>query len=361
MIGAAIAVLSTENLVHNAKILKALAPQSRILGMVKANAYGHGLRSVAQRLEPYVYSFGVARIDEAIALRQAGIKLPITLIEGIFSPDELLVAACQNFHVVFHNNVQLQWLQHSNLPRPLTAWIKVNTGMNRLGFPINQVRDAYRILSTHRLIEQPVGVMSHLACSEDPAHPLTRQQLADFTELASTLPGPKSLANSAALLGIPSSYYEVIRPGLALYGLSPIPGITSASLGLKPVMTLQTRVIAIHNIHKGESIGYGARFTCPQDMKIGVIAMGYGDGYSRTVRDGTPVLVNGVSCNIVGRVSMDMSTIDLSQCKEAAIGDSVTLWGEGLPLEEVAAFTDHSVYDLICGVQHRVKYHWTMA
>ncbi|MBS0236023.1 MAG: alanine racemase [Proteobacteria bacterium] len=359
MTGSAIAILSTENLIHNVKIMQAQAPNSRILAMVKANAYGHGLRSTAKRLEPHIWSLGVARIDEALALRQAGIKIPITLMEGVFNQDELLLASCHNFPVVLHNFTQLQWLEHSKLPNKLHAWIKLDTGMNRLGFNQKEFEQAYHQLKNNRNLVHPIHIMSHLAVAEDPAHPLTQTQIASFNKATAGIGGYKSLANSASILLMPKTHYEVVRPGISLYGISPLNGKTGLDLGLRPVLTLQTRIVAIRDVEKGEYIGYGGGFQCPADMRIGVIAIGYGDGYSRNTANNTPVIVNGRRCKIVGRISMDMSTIDLSHCPDAQIGDSVTLWGEELPIEEVVAHTGNSVYDLICGVQLRVKYHWT--
>ncbi len=186
------------------------------------------------------------------------------------------------------------------------------------------------------------------------------KQIEEFKRLSLSFDGLKSLANSAAILSLKETHYDVIRPGLALFGISPLKNITAQELNLKPVMNLQTRLIAIKQVYKGDTVGYGARFICPEDMQIGVIAMGYGDGYPRTARDGTPVLVGGVKCQLVGRISMDMMTIDLRKNPTAKTGDLVTLWGEDLPLEEVIKHTSNVTYDTICAIQNRVKFHWTM-
>jgi alanine racemase len=201
--------------------------------------------------------------------------------------------------------------------------------------------------------------MSHFACADESAHPLNQKQIATFSQLCSSLPGPKSFSNSAAIFQFPNAHYDVVRPGLALYGISPIAGKSAQELGLRPVMTLQTRLIAVRTFKKGASIGYGSQFICPEDMPIGIIAMGYGDGYPRTAQNGTPILVNNIRCQIVGRVSMDMITIDLRGCPAAKVGDHVVLWGNGLPIEEVAPHTAHIPYDLVTNVQQRVKFHWT--
>jgi alanine racemase len=358
---AALAILSTENLLHNLDVIKNHAPNSAVIAMIKANGYGHGLRSTAMRLEKYVYSLGVASIDEALALRKVNIKIPITLMEGVFEPNELLVAACENFHVVFHEQSQLEWIKTASLPCPLTAWLKVDTGMGRLGFTLDRAQDAYTQLAAHPLINQPIGIMSHFGCSDEIDHPLNQTQINNFTHFIQGKSGIKSFCNSAAIFSFKDHQYDVVRPGLALYGVSPIPTISAAKLGLKPVMTLQTRLMAVRDVRKGSSLGYGARFICPNDMRVGVIAMGYGDGYPRTARDGTPILVNGIRCPLVGRVSMDMITVDVTQCPNPQVNDPVVLWGNGLPIEEVSQYTEQCPYDMLTAVQSRVKFHWTLA
>ncbi len=356
---AALAILSTENLLHNLEVIKQHAPGCTVIAMIKANGYGHGLRSTALRLQHYVASFGVASIDEALALRRVGVTSAITLMEGVFEPEELVIAAQENFHVVFHEYTQLQWLAHNVLPRPLTAWLKVDTGMGRLGFSLKQAEDAYERLCRHANIVQPVGIMSHFACADDREHPLNRQQINAFNLFTANKLGPKSFCNSAAVFSFKDAHYTTIRPGLALYGISPCAHLSATQLNLKPVATLQTRLMAIRTVQKGSSLGYGARYICPETMRVGVIAMGYGDGYPRTARDGTPVLINGVRCPLVGRVSMDMITVDLRPCPTATINDAVILWGDGLPLEEVAPYTNQCPYDMLTAMQARVKFQWS--
>lgn len=356
------ALISSQNLIHNVTTLQNKAPNSQLIIMIKANGYGHGACEVAKYLEKNLnkkfYAFGVARIDEAILLRESGIKMPILLTEGVFLESDLAIAAAQNFHLVFHNSLQLNWLENSNLPCKINTWLKINTGMNRLGFNFDDAKNAYRILSNHKNINQPIVVASHFACADELEHPLNNSQINQFQKFIDGLPVLKSLNNSAAIMNFPQTNYDIIRAGLSIYGASPIANKTAAELNLKPVMTLQTEIIAIHNLKAGQTIGYGARFKCQKDSKIAIAAIGYGDGYSRTIKDGAPVLINGVRCKIAGRVSMDMVTIDLSNYLDGQIGDSVTLWGEGLPIEEVAEFSSCVAYDLFCGVQNRVKYVW---
>lgn len=357
----AVAILSTENLLHNLEVIKEQAPQSKVIGMVKANAYGHGLRSVSSRLEKHVDMLGVASIDEALILRKIGVQIPIMLAEGVFEPNELLVASTEGFHVVFHEEIQLQWLANLSCPLPIQAWLKIDSGMGRLGFDIGKASDFYNQLSKNRQIAQPIRIMSHFACADEPSNPLNQKQIEAFNHFIQSVPGKSeySFCNSAGIFQFPASHYNFVRPGIALYGASPFLDKSAAELNLKPVMTLQTSLIAIKTMPKGSPVGYGARFTCPEDLPVGIIAFGYGDGYPRTARDGTPILVNNTRCKLVGRVSMDMIAVDLRACPHAKVGDPVILWGNGLPIEEVAQFTDNVSYDLLTGVQNRVKFHWT--
>jgi len=356
------ASISGQNLLHNIATLQNLAPKSKLIIMVKANAYGHGICEVAKYLETHIqnnlYALGVARIDEAILLRNAGIKMPILLAEGIFREDELLIAAEQNFWVTFHNSLQLSWLQNSNLPKKINAWLKINTGMNRLGFGFDEAKNAYQVLSNHPNIIQPITIFSHFACADDFEHPLNNSQINQFQKFTDGLPVLKSLNNSAAIVNFPQTNYDIVRAGISVYGASPIVNQDATKLNLKPVMTLQSKIITTHNLEKGQPIGYGARFRCKRDAKIAIVAAGYGDGYSRTMKDSAPVLINGVKCWTAGRISMDMIAVDFGNYPDAEIGDSVTLWGEGLLIDEVAKFSSCISYDLFCGVQNRVKYVW---
>jgi len=355
----ALGILSTANLLHNLSVMQAAAPNAKIIAMVKANAYGHGLRSVSLRLSKHVGMLGVASIDEALALRKAGIEDPILLAEGVFEPSELVVAAAEGFEVVFHDALQVEWLERSALSKPLSAWIKFNTGLGRLGFSESQGRRFYERLMALPSVEKPVKVLSHFACAEDKNHPLNQKQIDCFSSMTQGLDTTYSFCNSAGILNFPETHFDYVRPGITLYGASPIAGVSAEALGLKPVMTLQASIIAIHRLSKGESVGYGARYQCPQDMLVGVVAFGYGDGYPRSTQDGAPVLVNNVRCPLVGRVSMDMLTVDLTQCPNARVGDLVILWGQGLPVEEVASYTAGVNYDILTGVQNRVKFLWT--
>jgi alanine racemase len=350
--------LLTDNLLHNLAVIKIKAPKAKIMAMVKANAYGHGIRSVSQRLEGHVDALGVASIDEAMALRQASVKTPITLIEGVFTPEELKLAAVQGFSVVFHSEHQIRWLQEAKLPAPLRAWIKIDTGMGRLGFSPETETKALQILSEHPSVIQPVGIMSHFACADEPENPMNAKQIATFRAFKPAHTGERSFCNSAAIFAFPEVQYDWVRPGLALYGASPLMGCTAESLKLKPVMTFRTELIAIQNFKRGDKVGYGASYTCPEDMPVGIASVGYGDGFPRIVKPGAVVLINGARCPFVGRVAMDMAAVDLRPYAKAAVGDKVTLWGDGLPIEDLAAFTDRVSYDLLTGIQNRVRFEW---
>jgi alanine racemase len=355
----AIAILSTENLLHNLSLVQKQVGSSKIIAMVKANAYGHGLRSVSQRLDGKVGMLGVASIDEALAIRECGVTSPILLIEGVFEPNELIVAATQGFHVVFHTKSQLQWLDKLTCPMPLKAWIKVYTGMGRLGLSLESAEHYYQHLLQNPKVAQPVRILSQFACADEPNHPLNAQQINALRDFLVDKKTEVSFCNSAGIYHFPQCHYDFVRPGLALYGASPVGSKRAQDYGFKPVMTLQTNLIATHQMRRGESLGYAARYTCPEDMPIGVVAFGYGDGYPFSARDGTPLLINGTRCPLVGRVSMDMLTVDLRPAPTSQVGDPVVLWGEGLPVEEVAAHSDTITNSLLAGVQNRVKFLWT--
>lgn len=355
----AVAVVSTENLLHNLNVIRGKAPRSKIIAMVKANAYGHGLRSVSSRLAKHVDMLGVASIDEALELRKIGITIPILLAEGVFEANELIVASTEGFHVVFHEDIQLRWLDKLACPLPIKSWLKIDTGMGRLGVNLEDAPRFYKALSESPQVANPVRVMSHFACSDEVDNSLNKVQVERFHAFAETVSSEFSLCNSAGIFEFPEHHYDFVRPGLSLYGASPFSDRTAHELGLKPVMTLQTSLIAVRCMPKGSPVGYGARFICPEDMLVGVVAFGYGDGYPRTAMDGTPILVNNIKCPLIGRVSMDMITVDLRTCPNAKVGDPVILWGQGLPVEEMAKFTEQVPYDLLTGVQNRVKFYWT--
>ena len=351
------ALMSTKNLLHNVSVIRSKAPQAKLLVMVKANAYGHGICSVGQRIQNHVDMLGVASIDEALLLRESQVEVPVLLAEGVFSAHAYGVAAHKDFHVVVHHECQLGWLDEYKGPLPLNIWIKVDTGMGRLGFLPQDFHAAYERLMANPFVLKPIPIMSHLACADEPGHALNEKQIKAFQEIRQKYPGPYSLCNSAGIFQFPQEHHDMVRTGLALYGISPVTGKTAEELGLKPVMTVQSCLIGVKSPEAGSTIGYAARYTT-KGGPIGVIACGYGDGYPVSAQDGTPILVNGVHCSIAGRISMDMLTVDLSPCPQAQIGDPVTLWGEGLSVNEVVPSTSVNAWRLSTGLQKRVPCVW---
>ncbi|WP_423064011.1 alanine racemase [Candidiatus Paracoxiella cheracis] len=352
----AIAYIDLNALKHNYSRLQQLAAGRSILAMIKSNGYGHGLLRVAKTLNT-ADAFGVASLDEAIALRKGGIKQPIMVMAGFYDKDEIPQFVDYDLQVVLHRPDQITALEKNTLPTPLTVWMKIDTGMHRLGFPLNQVHSVFERLQRCESIKKPIGLMTHLADADNPDRQFTELQLAKFKEITNGLSGPKSIVNSAGLLSYNNeALADWVRPGIMLYGVSPISTHTGEEEGLKPVMTLTAKIMAVKQCRKGDKVGYGCTWTCPEDMPIGIVGIGYGDGYPRHAKNGTPTIVNGKTCPLIGRVSMDMIAIDLRSEANAAVGDRVTLWGEGLPVEKVAACANTIGYELLCNITQRVKF-----
>ncbi len=330
------------------------APQSRIWAVIKANGYGHGLLGVAGALGD-ADGFAVARAGEGLMLREAGLRQPILVLEGPLSPEELNAAAAARLSITVHHGFQLDMLEAVSAAPPLDVWLKVDTGMHRLGFEAHQAQSAFDRLCRCPGVQGNPGVMTHLANADDPGDPFTREQMGRLRSLAGSLPAADlSAANSAGILGWPETQLDWVRPGIMLYGVSPFLGETGAVRGLKPVMTLRANLIAVNICPAGEAVGYGGTYTCSEDMPVGVVGIGYGDGYPRHAPSGTPVLVNGRRVPLIGRVSMDMLAVDLRSQPEAGVGDQVVLWGRGLPVEEIAEAAGTIAYELLCGVTQRV-------
>lgn len=345
--------INLQALAHNLKVIRKLAPKSAILAMVKSNAYGHGLERIALAL-PSVEAFGVACLEEGTRLREAGVKNPIVLLEGLFRGDELDRMISGNFTPVIHQLAQVKLLENNPHIPPLSVWLKINTGMHRLGFSANEVTAIYNRLMKCPAVKKPIGLMTHFAESEAIDGQSTQKQIDLFNFATKTLEGPRSLANSGGILGWPSSHADWVRPGIMLYGSSPFPNRSGKDHGLKPVMSLTSEIIAIHQVKKNERIGYGGIWSCPEDMLVGIVAMGYGDGYPRHAKNGTPILVNGKMCPLIGRVSMDMLAVDLRSQPKTTIGAPVVLWGEDLPVEIIAAHSDTIGYELLTRITQRV-------
>jgi alanine racemase len=347
------ALLDAGALKHNLQQVRRYAPRARIMAVVKANGYGHGLAWVAQTLSESADAFGVSSVEEGVQLRLAGMTRPVCLLEGFFTADELPLLSKQHLEPVVHNEDQLRALATAPASSPLTVWVKVDTGMHRLGFPPAAVPDVLQQLRHVPAVTQ-VRIMSHFARAEFSNDAVTQSQINDFAGLTRNLELETSLANSAGILVWPASHLGWVRPGIMLYGASPLADKDATMLDLRPVMTLESALIAVQPRKKGDAIGYGGDWRCPEDMPVGVAAIGYGDGYPRHAPPGTPVLVNGRRVPTVGRVSMDMITLDLRTQPRAKIGDPVVLWGQGLPVEQVAESAGTLSYELLCHVTERI-------
>jgi alanine racemase len=339
---------------HNLQQVRAYAPHSSIMAMVKANAYGHGIVTAAHALSK-ADAFGVACLEEGMILREAGVTQPIVLVEGLFSTEELSIAAKHCFTLVVHHQQQVEMLANTQVQRPFAIWLKINTGMNRLGFEPNEVKQVYQRLLSFTSVHHPIGLMTHFADADRTDRDVTFQQRSLFIDLVQDYPGPKSMANSAAILAWSDTHTDWVRPGLMLYGASPFVDKKGSELQLKPVMTLSSRLIAITNVKQGGKVGYGGTWTAPQDMQLGIVGVGYGDGYPQFATNGTPVLINGVECPLVGRVSMDMLSVDLRPLTTVEVGDRVTLWGQGLPVERVALTCKTSPYEILTRITSRPR------
>ncbi len=338
---------------HNLQQVKKFAPHSKILGMVKSNAYGHGLERIGLALTD-ADALGVACIEEGLKLRTAGVQKPIVLLEGLFTGDEIEKAVEMDFTLVVHHADQVEMLEKTSIKHPLFIWLKIDTGMHRLGFLPEDLPGIYARLMQIPAVKKPFGLMTHFAESDSPDQTNTMQQLKVFNAATEHLIGPRSLSNSAGIIAWPSAHADWVRPGIMLYGASPFVGKRGSDHQLRSVMSLSSELIAIHRIAKGERIGYGGEFTCPEDMSVGVVGIGYGDGYPQYAKHMTPVLVNGMICPLVGRVSMDMLTVDLRSQSEAKVGDPVLLWGPKLPVEMVASNNNTSAYELLTRMMPRV-------
>jgi alanine racemase len=356
MIPRVTATVDLSALTHNLGVVRRLAPRSKVMAAVKADAYGHGAVPVSRALESAgVDALAVACLEEAMALRQARIQAPIALLEGVISGEEAAQAVYERLQIVVHDHWQVALLERLPESARLTLWFKLDSGMHRLGFPLADVPRLREVLARHPGWHF-AGWITHLACADERDNDFTREQIARFDTALAGVPGPRSIANSAGLIAWPQARVDWIRPGLALYGCSPVPDVSTTQLGLRPAMRLESRLIAVREYAAGEGIGYGLGYRCPERMRIGVVAVGYADGMHRAFRNGTPVLLRGRRAYLAGRVSMDMITVDLRQVPDAAVGDPVLLWGDGLPAEEIAGWAGTLSYELFCGLTQRVRF-----
>ncbi|PIQ42977.1 MAG: alanine racemase [Gammaproteobacteria bacterium CG11_big_fil_rev_8_21_14_0_20_46_22] len=339
--------LDKSALEHNLSRVKEYAPAAKVLAMIKANAYGHGLIETADALTN-ADAFGVARLPTAIELRHAGFTQPIVLMAGVLSEDELALALEHELTLVVHTHYQLDLLEQAKASYPL--WLKIDTGMGRLGFLPEEFPEA---LKRAEAITKDLVLFSHLANADQPDHPRNQAQIDLFLALTKDLPYPRSLANSAGLIALPGIHFDWLRPGIMLYGASPLENQSAKSLGLKPAMSLYARVIVIKTLKTGDYVGYGSRYRCDKETTVAVLGVGYGDGLSRVLDEAAHVMILGQVCPIIGRVSMDLITVDITGCN-VKIGDAAMFWGEGLDVAEMAASANTIAYEILVHVSPRL-------
>lgn len=319
----------------------------RALAVLKANAYGHGAVRCAQALQDQADGFAVAFLAEAAELRAAGIRGPILVLEGLFDAEELATARVLDVWIVVHHEAQLRLIERDQANQTLQVWLKADSGMGRAGFALTDMFNAYaRLKATGRVSD--IVLMTHFARADEPDSDATVKQITVFDTATAALPGPRSLCNSAGLLAWPTARREWGRPGILLYGADPLPTLSAE---LQPVMTLESEVFATRILQAGDALGYGASFVATTSTKVGLVAIGYADGYPRTASPGTPVAVDGVISKLIGRVSMDMLTVDLTDLPNADIGSKVELWGKRVSINDVAKHAGTISYELLCNVK----------
>jgi alanine racemase len=345
------ATIHTAALANNLAVVRRYAPNSKVWAVVKANAYGHGLARAFPGLRA-TDGFGLLDLEEAVKLRELGWAGPILLLEGFFRPTDIDVIDRYSLSTALHSDEQLRMLEMARLSKPVNIQLKMNSGMNRLGYTPERFRAAWERARACQGVGQ-ITLMTHFSVADSDRG--VAHQMETFERGAQGIAGARSLANSAATLWHPSSHFDWVRPGIILYGASPS-GYTGAieGTGLQPAMTLASELIAVQNVAEGQTVGYGSIFKARNPMRIGVVACGYADGYPRVAPDGTPVIVDGIRTRVVGRVSMDMLTVDLTPCPTAGVGSRVELWGNALPIDDVAKACGTIGYELMCAVAPRV-------
>ena len=346
-------VIDHSALQHNLSRVRQLAPAARVMAVIKADAYGHGLVRTAMTLTQ-ADAFGVACLDEAEELRAAGIRQRVVLLEGFYNAEGLARAAQLQLEMVIHHDYQLLILEQVRLSRPVNVWLKIDSGMHRLGFQPAALPSAWRRLRENAAVAE-IRLMTHFADASDRENNMTREQLQVFDSACAGLQGERSLANSAAVIAWPQTHADWVRPGLMLYGVSPLDGGTAADHGLQPAMALLSELISVKHLRQGDSVGYGAQWRCPEDMPVGIVATGYADGFPRHAHTGTPVMVRDCEVMVIGNTSMDMLAVDLRKIPDARVGDTVELWGPRLPVERIAQHAGTIPYEILCAVHKRLR------
>ncbi len=348
-----IAAVDLSAIRHNHAVAKRCAPGRQVFAVVKANAYGHGVREVVSVLHDVADGYAVACLEEAAEVRAMDDRARILLLEGCFEPREYLIAAQLGLDVVVQGERQAEALLVAETSRPLNVWLKLDSGMHRLGFDAEALRPWHGLLHGAGKVAE-LNLISHFACADERGHTLTEQQVECFLGLLDLDFDQRSLANSAAILTIPAAHMDWVRPGIMLYGATPFADLAARELGLKPAMSLTAELIAVRDVAEGESVGYGASWVAKRPSRIGIVSCGYADGYPRNAPSGTPVVIRGQRAPLAGRVSMDMLAVDLTDLPEAVEGDAVELWGAQLPVDELAAACGTIGYELLTKVTARV-------
>ena len=350
------ASIDKQALIDNVKHIRSLVPNSKIIAVVKANAYGHGLFPVANALKDHADAFAVARISEAMELRRQGIEKPIVLLEGFYHDEDIAYISKYSLYTGVHDLEQVKSIENAKLKKPIHAWVQIDVGMHRLGScNKDEIFEIKRRLEASPNVVKPVGLISHLSVADTPSEvEYNKQQIDFFNEIAKDFTGDLCLANSAGIYYWPKSRTPWVRPGIIIYGISPFEDKVGEDLGLKPVMTLKSNILALHKLKKGDKVGYGAYYVADRDTTLGIVGCGYGDGYPRTAPNGTPVLINGRYVKTAGHVCMDMMFVDLGPDSKDKIGDEAILWGKGLPVEKIAELCGTIPYELVCHVMPRV-------
>lgn len=359
----ALAQINLANLDHNLQLIRKIAPNTSVMAMLKANAYGHGQEHIALHLDKTgINAIAVARQWEAESLIEQKVNTPIVILSELITPEFLAFCSANHLQPVIHDKHGLSTVGHAlqqGDQLPTCLWLKLNTGMNRLGLSQTDYRTAIDLISQNEQ-NMEVRVLTHFSSADECDKTPTEEQIKRFKETTDTDALKKSLANSAGILSMPEAHADWVRPGIMLYGVNPLDIETDVTAQLKPVMELTSRVIAIHTLKDGDQVGYNRTWTSKGERKIATVSIGYGDGYPRHAKNGTPVLIHGQKAPLVGRVSMDMITIDITDIKsEVNRGDIVTLWGEELSVNEIAKHCDTIGYELLTGISRRVKYLYT--
>ena len=347
------ASISKSALQHNISRVRDFSPNTKIMAVIKANGYGHGLVRVASVLQSDADAFAVATVDEAVELRDSGIHMPICVLSGFYSSEQVDIVRAKKIDCVIHCEEQIELLKGSQSNTAISTWIKVDTGMHRLGFPPDRLPVALQSINAIGNLELK-GIMSHFACADELESDYTSIQIGRFDVCTDWIQTDLSIANSAGLMYWPSSHYDWVRPGIMLYGISPVPDVTAQSLDLRPAMNMYSTILSVNEFERGECIGYGQTWRCPERTRVGIVGCGYGDGYFRSASSKSHVLIDGKRADVIGRVSMDSLAVNLNEHPDAGVGARVKLFGDGLPVEELARAADTIPYEVVTSVNSRL-------